>query len=71
MSDREPAKAQNAALWSLIEQLEALLAEAERRGAEKGWDSARESFAADFLKPVDEYGMRAVSPNPYRKGADR
>lgn len=33
----------------------------------KAWDEGRESIAKDFMKPMDKYGMRESSTNPYRE----
>lgn len=47
-----------------------LLAEAERRGAERGWDEGRESVARELLRSrlLDPGGR--PEQNPYRTGAD-
>lgn len=38
----------------------------ERLQAE-AWKQGRESVAHDMLKPLDEFGMRPVTPNPYEE----
>ena len=30
------------------------------------WDEGRNSFGADFLKPLDTFGVRPQTVNPYR-----
>ena len=38
-----------------------------REIAAKAWDEGRASVALDFLKPMDESGIRESTPNPYRQ----
>lgn len=33
----------------------------------EAWGQGRESVAHDMLKPLDEFGMRPVTPNPYEE----
>ncbi|MCC3277508.1 hypothetical protein LJ753_16715 [Arthrobacter sp. zg-Y20] len=41
-----------------------------REIAAKAWEEGRASVALDFLKPMDETGIRESTPNPYRQAED-
>lgn len=51
--------------WAVVDSdwLRDLLAEAEA----DAWDEGREAAFSGLLLPLDERGMRAVVPNPYRE----
>jgi len=54
----------------MLKDFDVVHAEYHRKVSEKAWDEGRASIAEDFLRPVNENGMRPATPNPYRKAVD-
>jgi len=50
-----------------VEQLQAQIAESERRGAEKGWDE-RNAISLSFLGPITPNPYRTPQPEPCHDG---